>query len=237
MEIIGYEILGRISDEYLPSNPSELLKLAQSFGYDSDLSALFREVGVDSGKNLPGSPVLFVNTTPMEVYKINTLLESLKKIHDMAPTNRIVVEINEEAITNKNEMSRLRNGLEKLNIGLAFDDFGTGQTDEGKLDDIGQRKSAWKKPNDYTTHINRAILDHGVCFHRWTQNCARVKGHFHSASGGFLNLFNPILVKQRLPPPWRSMVVNPQLDSLRRSRDYKYSSQKQGHRDDANPVK
>ena len=128
MEVVGYEILGRISDECLPSNPSELLELAQSFGYDSDLSALFREVGVDIGKNLPGSPVLFVNTTPMEVYKINALLESLKKIHDMAPLNRIVVEINEKAITNKNEMSKLRNGLEKLNIGLAFDDFGAGQT-------------------------------------------------------------------------------------------------------------
>ena len=128
MEVVGHEILGRISDECLPSNPSELLELAQSFGYDSDLSALFREVGVDIGKNLPGSPALFVNTTPMEVYKINTLLESLKKINDMAPSNRIVVEINEKAITNKNEMSKLRNGLEKLNIGLAFDDFGAGQT-------------------------------------------------------------------------------------------------------------
>lgn len=128
MEVVGHEILGRISDESLPSNPSELLELAKLFGYDSDLSALFREVGVGIGKNLPGSPALFVNTTPSEIYKINTLLESLNKIHDMAPSNRIVVEINEKAITNKNEMSRLRIGLEKLNIGLAFDDFGAGQT-------------------------------------------------------------------------------------------------------------
>ena len=128
MEVIGYEILGRISDEHLPSNPAELLKLAQSFGYDSELSALFREVGVEIGRHLPGSPVLFVNTTPMEIYKIDDLLKSLKKIHDMAPSIRIVVEINEKAITTKNDMSRLRNGLEKLNMGLAFDDFGAGQT-------------------------------------------------------------------------------------------------------------
>jgi EAL domain-containing protein (putative c-di-GMP-specific phosphodiesterase class I) len=128
MEVIGYEILGRISDESLPSNPSELLELAQSFGYDPELSDLFREVGVEIGRYLPGSPVLFVNTTPMEIFKTDDLLKSLKKIHDMAPSNRIVVEINEKAITTKNEMSRLRNGLEKLNIGLAFDDFGVGQT-------------------------------------------------------------------------------------------------------------
>ena len=128
MKVIGYEILGRISDEYLPSNPSDLIELAQSFGYDSELSALFREVGVEIGRYLPGSPVLFVNTTPSEVYKIDVLLESLKKIHEMAPSNGIVVEINEKAINIKDEMSKLRNGLEKLNVGLAFDDFGVGQT-------------------------------------------------------------------------------------------------------------
>ena len=128
MEVIGYEILGRISDEYLPSNPSELLELAQKFGYDSELSALFREVGVEVGRYLLGSPVLFVNTTQMEIYKTDDLLGSFKKIHDMAPSNRIVVEINEKAVTTKNEMSRLRNGLEKLNIGLAFDDSNAGQT-------------------------------------------------------------------------------------------------------------
>jgi EAL domain-containing protein (putative c-di-GMP-specific phosphodiesterase class I) len=128
MEVIGYEILGRISDECLPSDPSELLKLAQSFGYDSELSALFREVGVEIGRYLTGSPALFIKTTPMEIYKTDDLLKSLKKIHDMAPSNRIVVEINEKAIASKNEMSRLRNGLEKLDIGLAFDDFGVGQT-------------------------------------------------------------------------------------------------------------
>jgi EAL domain-containing protein (putative c-di-GMP-specific phosphodiesterase class I) len=128
MALAGYEILGRIPEGDLPSNPAELLELAQLFGYDSELSTLFREVGVDIGKNLSGSPMLFVNTTPMEVYRLNDLLESLEKIHDMAPSNRIVLEINEKAATSTNEMSKLRNGLEKLDIDLAFDDFGVGQT-------------------------------------------------------------------------------------------------------------
>ena len=128
MTVTGYEILGRIPNGDLPSNPSELLEMAQCLGYASELSALFRDVGVDIGRNLPGSPILFVNTTPMEVYNMNVLLESLRKIHDMVPSNRIVLEIHEKAITDMNEMSRLRNGLEKLNIGLAFDDFGVGQT-------------------------------------------------------------------------------------------------------------
>ena len=128
MTVVGYEILGRIAEGDLPSNPSELLELAQWLGYASELSTLFREIGVEIGRNLPGSPILFVNTTPMEVHKLNVLMESLEKIHAIAPMNKIVLEINEKATTDTNEMSRLRSGLEKLNMGLAFDDFGAGQT-------------------------------------------------------------------------------------------------------------
>jgi len=126
--IVGYEILGRIADEDLPSNPSELLDMAQWLGCAADLSALFREVGVDIGRNLPGSPILFVNSTPLEIHQMDVLLKSLERVHDMAPLNRIVLEINEKATTDTNEMARLRNGLARLQIGLAFDDFGVGQT-------------------------------------------------------------------------------------------------------------
>jgi len=69
-----------------------------------------------------------VNSTPLEIQQMDVLLESLGRIHDMAPLNKIVLEINEKATTDTNEMSRLRNALGKLNIDLAFDDFGVGQT-------------------------------------------------------------------------------------------------------------
>jgi EAL domain-containing protein (putative c-di-GMP-specific phosphodiesterase class I) len=128
MAVAGYEILGRIPDGDLPSNPAELLDLAQVLGHAPELSALFREVGVDLGRNLPGTPKLFVNTTPMEVYHMNDLFKSLEKIYDIDHSNRIVLEVNEKAITSTTEMSRLRKSLEKLNMGLAFDDFGAGQT-------------------------------------------------------------------------------------------------------------
>ncbi len=126
--VVGYEILGRVFDKFLPSNPSDLLELAQCVGYAAELSTLFREKGVDIGKNLPGFPILFVNTTPQEVCQLDVLVESLRMTQKIAPSNRIIVEINEKAITDTNEMSRFRNRLEKLNIGLAFDDFGVGQT-------------------------------------------------------------------------------------------------------------
>jgi EAL domain-containing protein (putative c-di-GMP-specific phosphodiesterase class I) len=97
MTVVGDEILGRVADGDLPSEPSELLVMAEWLGYDADLSALFREVGVDIGRNLVGSPLLFINTTPSEVYKTNVLLESLKRINDMAPANRIILEVNEKS--------------------------------------------------------------------------------------------------------------------------------------------
>jgi EAL domain-containing protein (putative c-di-GMP-specific phosphodiesterase class I) len=126
--VMGYEILGRHNDDELPSNPSELFDMADLLGFASDLSSVFRGVGVEIGRRLPGSPTLFVNTTPAEVYKVDALLESLEGIRGKALSNRIVLEINEKAVNDTKAMSRLRTGLGKLKIGVAYDDFGVGQT-------------------------------------------------------------------------------------------------------------
>jgi EAL domain-containing protein (putative c-di-GMP-specific phosphodiesterase class I) len=134
--VVGYEILGRIVNQDLPSNPAELLELAKWLGYDIELSSLFREVGVETGKNLPGSPMLFVNTASSEVYQVGNLLKSLEKIHEIAPMNKIILEINEKATTGEIEMTKLRSGLEKLNFGLAFDDFGAGQSRLAELANV-----------------------------------------------------------------------------------------------------
>ena len=125
--VVGYEILGRIADQDLPASPAELLEIAQWIGCATELSALFREAGVEIGNNLPGSPILFVNTTPMEVNKPKVLLQSLKRMRKLS-AGRIVLEINEKAITDTDELLRLRQDLQKLDMGLAFDDFGAGQT-------------------------------------------------------------------------------------------------------------
>jgi EAL domain-containing protein (putative c-di-GMP-specific phosphodiesterase class I) len=127
-KVIGYEILGRVPENVLPSNTADLMDIAEWMGYASELSSLFREVGVEVGRNLPGTPFLFVNTCPSEIYRIEPLLESLKTIHALAPKNRIVLEINEKAATGARDMARLRTTLRHLDMGLAFDDFGAGQT-------------------------------------------------------------------------------------------------------------
>ena len=128
MAVVGYEILGRIGDQDLPSNPAELLDLAEHLGCGSELSSLFREVGIELVNSLPGSPLLFVNSSKFEIYEIEALLASMRRIRSLAPSSRVVLEINEKAVTEKNDLILLRDGLKEMDIGLAFDDFGVGQT-------------------------------------------------------------------------------------------------------------
>jgi EAL domain-containing protein (putative c-di-GMP-specific phosphodiesterase class I) len=127
MHVAGYEILGRTNERDLPSNIGELFNVAVYLGYAAELSCLFREVGVDVGKKLPGCPQLFVNTNPVEIYQMDNLADSLEKVREKVPSNPIVIEISEKAVTDVGEMKGFRNKLADLKIGLAYDDFGVGQ--------------------------------------------------------------------------------------------------------------
>jgi len=127
--IKGYEILGRLhGDADLPSNPVDLFNLAVSLDMESELSSLFREEGVNQSPPLPESASLFVNTHPAELIKTKALKRSLKKIRKMAASTNIVLEINEKAITDLDRMKSLQSAMKNLDIGLAYDDFGVGQT-------------------------------------------------------------------------------------------------------------
>jgi EAL domain-containing protein (putative c-di-GMP-specific phosphodiesterase class I) len=128
MDVIGYEILGRIGEGDLPHDPVELFDVAAYMGCASELSALFREKGVDLGKTLPGSPLLFANTEPAELDRLDVLVESLERTRKMAPSNRIILEISEKAVTRTDEMKQFRDRLADMGIALAFDDFGVGHT-------------------------------------------------------------------------------------------------------------
>jgi EAL domain-containing protein (putative c-di-GMP-specific phosphodiesterase class I) len=128
MQVIGYEVLSRIGEGALPANPSELFEVAACLGCASDLSALVREKGVDLARSLPSSSLLFVNTDPVELDQVDVLLKSLGVASEMAHSNRIVLEISEKAVPQTEEMMGFRDRLAELDIALAFDDFGVGQT-------------------------------------------------------------------------------------------------------------
>ncbi len=124
--ILGYEMLGRADVEGLPAGAYELFNVAASIGAEAELSRLFRLACVDACKGLPGKPAVFLNPHPAEL-NAPGLLDSLRELRDSLPKVELVLEIHEVAITEPRMIRRLRSRLSELDIGLAYDDFGTGQ--------------------------------------------------------------------------------------------------------------
>ena len=126
--VLGYEILGRISEEGLPENVEELFDIADQFGYACDLSFLLREAGIRQGASVLGETELFVNTHPSELSQMHKLEQSIDTLRQEYPTQTIVLEINEKTVTHLEQMIRLRAMLTDYDLKLAYDDFGVGQT-------------------------------------------------------------------------------------------------------------
>ncbi len=121
----GYEVLARSNLEGL-RNPKQMFDAAARLDMESELSRLFRNLGVQIGQTLPGQPNLFLNTHPAELIE-KDLLQSLRDLRKGAPTQPLTLEIHEAAITDLNVMRELHSALRDLDIQLAYDDFGAGQ--------------------------------------------------------------------------------------------------------------
>ena len=124
--ILGYEMLGRVDFDGLPRTAYDLLNIAASVGAEAELSRLFRIGSVENCKGLPGTPTIFMNTHPAELNSPG-LVDSLREVREALPEPTLVLEIHEVAITEPRMIRRLKSRLSELDIGLAYDDFGTGQ--------------------------------------------------------------------------------------------------------------
>ncbi len=124
--VVGYEVLGRGRHPGLPENPTDLFRIAQSMGVEVGLSRLFRKKAVETLASRTGLPPLFLNTHPGELGQPG-LLESLAELRTIAPQLRLILEIHESALADIKSIAALRSGLSELGVGLAYDDFGTGQ--------------------------------------------------------------------------------------------------------------
>jgi EAL domain-containing protein (putative c-di-GMP-specific phosphodiesterase class I) len=123
---LGYEVLARSGISRLKS-PAEMFQAAALLGVETSLSVLSREMGILAGERLPLTDMLFVNTHPSEHEGV-ALIKSLQHLRELAPLRPIVLELHEGAITNVAHVRVLRDELRKLDIKLAFDDFGAGQS-------------------------------------------------------------------------------------------------------------
>lgn len=128
---LGYEVLAR-SRIFGMESCAAMFQAAARLNMEVDLSRMLRWEGVREGLNLPPGAYLFVNTHPSEISH-GGLIESLAQVRQLSQEARIILEIHEAAVTDPVEMCRLRSQLRELNIGVAYDDFGSGQTRLGEL--------------------------------------------------------------------------------------------------------
>lgn len=125
-ETIGYEVLAR---SILPGlcSPRDMFEAAERSNQAASLSDLCRRSGIEAGQRIPAPAVLFLNTHPSETIETG-LLESLAQLRCMAPEQPIVLELHEAALTHPKEIAELRQALRTMDIQLAYDDFGVGQS-------------------------------------------------------------------------------------------------------------
>lgn len=124
--ILGYEVLARSAYEGLET-AQDLFLTASHMGQEVALSELCRHEGVRQGKALPNRPTLFVNTHPAEVGE-SELPVLLKQLQRQTLPMPLVLEIHEGAACDLTTLRKLRFALRELHIGLAYDDFGSGQS-------------------------------------------------------------------------------------------------------------
>lgn len=128
-ELLSYEVLGRGVLDGMQANPGALFGMAEALGLSAELSRLFREKGMDESLSLPDEIPIFLNSHPAELQeKDSSFLQSLRALHDAYPKKTIVLEVHESAITSVDSLKQLMDHLGELNIDIAFDDFGAGQS-------------------------------------------------------------------------------------------------------------
>jgi EAL domain-containing protein (putative c-di-GMP-specific phosphodiesterase class I) len=136
----GYEVLGR-SRLFGLQSPHEMFQAASQLNLEAQLSEAFRLSGVQIGTALGSDSNLFVNTHPVELDRPE-FYDSLIKLREVAPEQKITLEIHEGASTNMTMMKELCAVLDDNEIMLAFDDFGVGKA---RLVELGEVRPDYLK--------------------------------------------------------------------------------------------
>lgn len=122
----GYEALVRTDVPGLES-PIALFNAATRLGLEERLSSRCRveAVRILEASRIPG--VLFLNTHAHE-YLGAELIQSMRELRESAASRQLVLEVHEEAVPEMKAFREFAAALHDLDIRLAFDDFGAGQS-------------------------------------------------------------------------------------------------------------
>lgn len=130
---VAYELLAR-SRLFGFETPEDLFDLAQSLSLEVELSTMLRWEGVQVTRDMVPLPHLFLNTHPCELVD-RKLEHSLERLRENWPDQPLTLEVHESAVTKGACLAQLRSLLKRLDIKLAYDDFGVGQS---RLNDLAE---------------------------------------------------------------------------------------------------
>ncbi|MGI9519608.1 MAG: EAL domain-containing protein [Pirellulaceae bacterium] len=133
--IEGFEVLGR-SRLFGLRTPKQMFEAASRMEMEAELSRVLRRQGIELAEtSLPQHLTLFVNTHPAELL-CDGLIESLQEIRETCPRRPITLEVHESVLNETAKIAGLRSALQELDIALAFDDFGAGQSRLFELSEV-----------------------------------------------------------------------------------------------------
>ena len=132
--IVGYEVLAR-SRLFGLESPQEMFGVATQLNLQVELSTMLRWEGVQVTQKMTRPPHLFLNTHPRELADPR-LGPSLEKLRENWPDQLLTLEIHESAVASGTDLAELRLQLKDLDIKLAYDDFGIGQSRLNELAEV-----------------------------------------------------------------------------------------------------
>ena len=122
-DTIAYEVLAR-SRLFGLQTPGEMFSVAAHLNLEVELSTMLRWEGLRASSVL-AKPHLFLNTHPREMLEPG-LAGSLESLRENWPDQPLTLEIHESAVNKDARLAELHAVLKRLQIGLAYDDFGAG---------------------------------------------------------------------------------------------------------------
>ena len=123
--LVAYEALSRSQLVGLET-PAKMFRVAAQRASTSRLSEVCRFEALRVASLLGHDKQYYLNTHPSELNS-EQLVKSLEHLRSSFPTLPVVLEVHESAVTSAQYLKELRHALTELNIGLAYDDFGSGQ--------------------------------------------------------------------------------------------------------------
>lgn len=133
-KVVAYEVLARSRLVGLET-PNLMFRVAAERQMEAELSDLVRRESLAVARARGLTAPLYLNTHPSELLRPG-LIESLQRLRNEYPEKQIVLEIHEASVTSSQALARLRKQLKELSIGLAYDDFGAGQSRLMELADV-----------------------------------------------------------------------------------------------------